>query len=247
MLNVPRIVRCGKCQQLGHNKITCTNDEVPKPLSQKGRLEYLGKIGETNLSFTNSFQFAIPRRDGAPPILESGDQDGAPPISKSGDQDDDPDVTPMKRTKMMARRGGKIKVSRSRNKTAKKTPNGKQPISQAKEDVSLSCDEAFDDIFTHTPNVATMKEVYGEVEERDVQKKDVQEIEIKEREVEEREIEEREAGEGEVEEGEAEEGEVEEREDEEEEVEERERGWIKSGTLGSCFLQYPLVEKEDSL
>nr|KAJ0207099.1 hypothetical protein LSAT_V11C500295270 [Lactuca sativa] len=28
-LKVPRTVRCGKCQQIGHNKISCTNDEVP--------------------------------------------------------------------------------------------------------------------------------------------------------------------------------------------------------------------------
>ncbi|CAI9298152.1 unnamed protein product [Lactuca saligna] len=75
-----------------------------------------------------------------------------PPVSKSGDQDGGHAITPMKRTKMMARRGGKTKVFGSRNKTPKKTPNGKQHKSQAKDDVSLTCDEDFNDLFTHTPN-----------------------------------------------------------------------------------------------
>nr|KAJ0189114.1 hypothetical protein LSAT_V11C800449330 [Lactuca sativa] len=79
-------------------------------------------------------------------------RDGAPPVSESGDQDGGPAITPMKMTKMMARIGGKTKVSRSRNKTPMKTPNSKQPMCQQKEDMSLTCDEAFDDLFTHTPN-----------------------------------------------------------------------------------------------
>nr|KAJ0219601.1 hypothetical protein LSAT_V11C300127530 [Lactuca sativa] len=62
------------------------------------------------------------------------------------------DMSPMKRTEMMARRGGKAKVSGSRNKTPKKTPNGKKHKSEAKENVSITCDEYFDDLFTNTPN-----------------------------------------------------------------------------------------------
>ncbi|CAI9265091.1 unnamed protein product [Lactuca saligna] len=53
---------------------------------------------------------------------------------------------------MMARRGGKTKVSGSRNKTPKKSPNGKKHKSNAKEDVSLTCDEDFVHLFTHAPN-----------------------------------------------------------------------------------------------
>lgn len=53
---------------------------------------------------------------------------------------------------MMARRGGKTKVSGSRNKTPKKTPNGKKHKSEANEYVSLTGDEYFDDLFTHTLN-----------------------------------------------------------------------------------------------
>ncbi|CAH1426584.1 unnamed protein product [Lactuca virosa] len=113
------------------------------PLSQKGRLEDLGKMGEASLYLTNSPQVGldIPRRDVPPP-----------PVSESGDQDGGPNVSPMKKTKIMARRGRKTKVSGSRNKTPKKTPNGKQHKSQAKEDTSLTCDEDFDDLFIHTPN-----------------------------------------------------------------------------------------------
>ncbi|CAI9298785.1 unnamed protein product [Lactuca saligna] len=37
-LKVTRTVRCGKCQQLGHNKISCTNDEVPKPPVPKRKI-----------------------------------------------------------------------------------------------------------------------------------------------------------------------------------------------------------------
>nr|KAJ0189947.1 hypothetical protein LSAT_V11C800447180 [Lactuca sativa] len=106
---------------------------------------------------------AIQRSDVAPPtVLECGDQVGGPdiprsdvtppPVSKYGNQVGGPNVSPLKRTKMMARIGGKTKVSGSRNKTPKKTPNGKKHKSNAKEDVSLTCDEDFVDLFTHAPN-----------------------------------------------------------------------------------------------
>ncbi|CAI9285812.1 unnamed protein product [Lactuca saligna] len=80
-------------------------------------------------------------------------RDAAPPlVSESSDQDGGPIVSPMKRTNMMVRKGGKTKVFGSRNKTPKKTHNGKKYKIQVKEDFSLTCDEDFDDIFTHTPN-----------------------------------------------------------------------------------------------
>ncbi|CAI9287031.1 unnamed protein product [Lactuca saligna] len=112
-------------------------------MSQKGRLEDLGNMGEANLSLTSSLKLGLLYQEGMlllPLVLEYGNQVGGP------------DVSPMKRTKMIARRGGKTKVSGSRNKTPKKIPNGKKHKSQANEDVSLTCDEDFDDLFTHTPN-----------------------------------------------------------------------------------------------
>ncbi|CAH1440416.1 unnamed protein product [Lactuca virosa] len=133
------------------------------PLSQKGSLEDLGKMGGTIFDQFSLVRPAIPRRDGAPLVSGSGGQDGAPPVSESGDQDSGLVVNRMKRTKIMARRGRKNKVSGPMQKTPKKahrvfddffthTRNGKQPMSQVKEDMSLSCDEAFDDAFAHTPN-----------------------------------------------------------------------------------------------
>ncbi|CAI9289442.1 unnamed protein product [Lactuca saligna] len=67
-----------------------------------------------NLWMLSGIRFGpfIPRRDDAPPL-----------VSESGDQVGGPAVSPMKRTKMMARRGGKTKVFGSMNKTPKKTPN----------------------------------------------------------------------------------------------------------------------------
>nr|KAJ0224819.1 hypothetical protein LSAT_V11C100007810 [Lactuca sativa] len=221
-LKVPRTIRCGKCQQLGHNKISCTNDKVPKPLSQKGILEDLGKMGEANRSLTNSLQLGLLYQEGMVLLL-------------------------------FWNLVIKMVLLQFLNLVIKmvKTPNGKQRMIQENEDVSLTCDEAFDDLFTHTPNgkqhmsqekddvqeqengnevkvnerltlkellqsgythadaLVALKEVYGEVQEIDVDERDVQEREIKERQVGEREIEERKVEEREVKEGEAEEGEVE--------------------------------------
>ncbi|CAI9272446.1 unnamed protein product [Lactuca saligna] len=143
---------------------------------------------------------------------------------------------------MMARRGGKTKVSGSRNKTLNKTPNDKKHKSKAKEDVSLTCDEDFVDLFTHAPNGKQgMSQAKEDVQE---QEHDDNEVNVSERltlqellmsgythvdavvamkefygEVEEQQIEEKEAEEGieEVEENEVEEEEVEEREREVEE------------------------------
>ncbi|CAH1412270.1 unnamed protein product [Lactuca virosa] len=198
------------------------------------------------------FDPAIPRSDVAPPpVSECGDQVGGPdiprsdvtppPVSESGNQVGGPNVSPLKRTKMMTRRGGKTKVSGSRNKTPKKTPNGNKHKSKAKEDVSLTCDEDFVDLFTHAP---TGKQGMSQAKE-DVQEQehDDNEVKVSERltlqellmsgythadavygEVEEQQIEEKEAEEGveEVEEKEAEEEEVEEREVEEQLIEEGE-------------------------
>ncbi|CAH1442066.1 unnamed protein product [Lactuca virosa] len=203
--------------------------KVPKPPVPKGKIGRPRKDGGGQPIFDQfpPVRPAIPRRDAAPPqVSESGDQDGGPaiprrdaappPISESGNQVGGPAVSPM------VMRGRKTKVSRSRNKTPKKTPNGKKHKSKAKEDVSLTCDEDFNDLFTHTPNVATMKEVYGEVEEKEIEEREVEEEEVEEREVEEQEIEGGEVEEEEVEEREVEEQEIEEREVEAEEVEERE-------------------------
>ncbi|CAH1412475.1 unnamed protein product [Lactuca virosa] len=130
---------------------------------------------------------AIPRSVAAPPpVSECGDQVGGPdiprsdvtppPVSESGNQVGGANVSPLKLTKMMARRGGKTKVSGSRNKTPKKTPNGKKHKSKAKEDVSLTCDEDFVDLFTHAP---TGKQGMSQ-EKEDVQEQehDDNEIEI---------------------------------------------------------------------
>ncbi|CAI9267434.1 unnamed protein product [Lactuca saligna] len=212
-LKVPRTMRCGKCQQLGHNKISCTNNEVNKLPAPKRKIGRSRKDGGDRPIF-DQFPLvgpAIPRRDVAPPS-----------VSDSGNQVGGPAVSPMKRTKMMARRGRKTKVSRSRNKTPKKTPNGKKHKSQAKKDVSLTCDEDFDDLFTHSPNgkqpmseakkdvqelenenevkmnerltlkesllsgythddaVVSMKEVCGEVEEKEIEEREVEEEEVEE-------------------------------------------------------------------
>ncbi|CAH1412743.1 unnamed protein product [Lactuca virosa] len=259
-LEDPKTVRCGKCQQLGHNKISWTNDEVPKPPVPKRRIGRPRKDGGGQPIFDQflSVDPAIPRSDAAPPlILECGDQVGGPdiprsdvtppPVSESGNQVGGPNVSPMKRTKMMARRGGKTKVSGSRNKTPKKTPNGKKHKSKAKEDVSLTCDEDFVDLFTHAP---TGKQGMSQAKE-DVQEQehDDNEVKVSERltlqellmsgythadavdamkevygKVEEQQIEEKEAEEGveEVKEKEAEEEEVEEREVKEQLIEEGE-------------------------
>ncbi|CAI9284695.1 unnamed protein product [Lactuca saligna] len=136
------------------------------------------------------FEPAIPRSDAAPPtVSECGDQVSGPdvprsdvtppPVLESGNQVGGPNITPMKRTKMMARRGGKTKVSRSRNKTPKKTPNGKKHKSNAKEDVSLRCDEDFVDIFTHAPNGKQgMSQATKDVQE---QEHDDNEVKVSER------------------------------------------------------------------
>nr|KAJ0223085.1 hypothetical protein LSAT_V11C200064690 [Lactuca sativa] len=163
-LKVTRTLRCGKCQQLGHNKILCTNDEVPKPPIPKRKIGRPRKDGGGQPIFDQfpPVETTIPRSDVAPPtVSECGDQvsgtdvsrsDVTPPlVSKSGNQVGGPNISPLKRTKMMARRGRKTKVSGSRNKTPKKTPNGKKHKSNAKEDVSLTCDEDFVDLFTHAP------------------------------------------------------------------------------------------------
>ncbi|CAI9303466.1 unnamed protein product [Lactuca saligna] len=221
-----------------------TNDEVPKPRVPKRKIGRPRKDGGGQPIFDQfpPVEPAIPRSDAAPPIVsEYGDQVSGtdvprsdvtpPPVSKSGNQVSGPNISHLKRTKMMARRGGKTKVSGSRNKTPKKTPNGKKHKSNAKEDVSLTCDEDFVDLFTHAPNgkqgmsqeiedvqeqehddnevkvserltlqellmsgythveaVATMKEVYGEVEEQQIEEKEAEEG-VEDREVEEEEVE----------------------------------------------------------
>ncbi|CAI9267389.1 unnamed protein product [Lactuca saligna] len=158
-------MRCGKYQQLGHNKISCTNEEVPKPPIPKRKIGRPRKDGGGQPIFDQFplFKPDILRSDVAPPtVSECGDQVGGPdiprsdvippPVSESGNQLGGPNVSPLKRTKMIARRGGKTKLSGSRNKTPKKTPNGKKHKSNAKEDVSLTCDEDFVDLCTHAPN-----------------------------------------------------------------------------------------------
>ncbi|CAH1429240.1 unnamed protein product [Lactuca virosa] len=265
-LKVTRTVRCGKCQQLGHNKISCTNNEVPKPPVPKRKIGRPRKDGGGQPIFDQfpPVESAIPRSDVAPPLVsECGDQVGGPDIprsdvtpplvSESGNQVGGPNVSPLKRTKMMARRGGKTKVSGSRNKTPKKTPNGKKHKSEAKDDVSLTCDEDFVDLFTHAP---TGKQGMSQAKE-DIQEQehDDNEVNVSERltlqellmsrythteavaamkevygKVEEQQIEEKEAEEGveEVEEKEDAE-EVEEREVEEQLIEEGEVKWYDSG------------------
>ncbi|CAH1432181.1 unnamed protein product [Lactuca virosa] len=154
-LKVPRTVRCGNFQELGHNKISCKNGEVPKPHVPKRKIRKPRKDmgGKPIFDQLPLVMPATPLRhgdagvhDGAPLVSKFGVQDGAPHVSQSGGLVD----TPRKRTNMVPRRGGKAKISRPRNKTLKKA-HGKQPLSQGNEDVSLRYDEAFDDLFTHTP------------------------------------------------------------------------------------------------
>ncbi|CAH1427977.1 unnamed protein product [Lactuca virosa] len=265
-LKVPRTVRCGKYQQLGDNKIACTNDEVPKPPVPKRKIGRPRKDGGGQPIFDQfpPVGLAIPRRDVAPPpVSESSDRDGEPaiprrdvappPVLESGDQVGRPTVIPITRTKMMARRRGKAKVFGSRNKTPNKTPNGKKHKSQAKEDVSLTCDEDFDDLFTHGKQPMSQAKEDVQEQENDNEVKvserltlkelllsgythadavaamkeiygEVEEIDVDERDVQEKEIEEREVEEEEVEEREVEEEEVEDRVVEEEEVEDRDVG-----------------------
>lgn len=118
--------------------------EVLNPPLPKRKIERPRKDGggQHILDQFPSLRPAIPGRDGAPPISEYGGQDGAPPGSQSGGLV----VTPIKRTKMMTRGGAKAKLSAPRNQTPKKA-YGNQPIIQGGEDVSLRCDEAFDDLF----------------------------------------------------------------------------------------------------
>ncbi|CAI9303471.1 unnamed protein product [Lactuca saligna] len=164
-LKVTRTVRCGKFQQLGHNKISCTNDEVPKPPIPKRKIGRPRKDGGGQPIFDQfpPVEPVVPRSDVDPPtVSECGDQVSGidvprsdvtpPPVSKYVNQVGGPNISPLKRTKMMARRRGETKVSGSRNKTPKKTPNGKKHKSNAKEDVSLTYDEDFVDLFTHAPN-----------------------------------------------------------------------------------------------
>nr|KAJ0206576.1 hypothetical protein LSAT_V11C500296140 [Lactuca sativa] len=184
------------------------NDEVPKPPVPKRKIGRPKKDGGGQPIF---YQFplvgsTIPRRDVAPPVLESSNQDGASLVSESGDQDGD-----------LAEEVS-LTCDEAFDDLFIHTPNGKQPMSQVKEDVQekendnevkvneiVTLKELLQYGYAHADAVAAMKEVYGEVEEIDVD--------------------ERESKEGEVEEGEAEEGEVEEGEVEEEELEEK--WWIK--------------------
>nr|KAJ0194361.1 hypothetical protein LSAT_V11C800425480 [Lactuca sativa] len=70
-LKVTRIVRCGKCQQLGHNKISCKNDEVTKPPVPKRKIGRPRKDGGGQPIFDQfpPVEPAIPRSDVAPPTV----------------------------------------------------------------------------------------------------------------------------------------------------------------------------------
>nr|KAJ0204651.1 hypothetical protein LSAT_V11C500279440 [Lactuca sativa] len=95
ILLVPRTVRCGNCQELGDNKVSCTNGEVLSLLSQKRGFEDLGKDRKQKPIFDQfpPLRPAISRRDGAPPVFESGGQDYAPHVSRSGGQDGAPPIS----------------------------------------------------------------------------------------------------------------------------------------------------------
>nr|KAJ0196374.1 hypothetical protein LSAT_V11C700363940 [Lactuca sativa] len=74
--DVTRTVRCGKCQQLGHNNISCTNAEVPKPPIPKRKIGRPRKDGGGQPIFDPfpPVEPAIPRSDAALPIVsECGD------------------------------------------------------------------------------------------------------------------------------------------------------------------------------
>ncbi|CAI9298382.1 unnamed protein product [Lactuca saligna] len=81
-----------------------------------------------------------------------------PQFSESGDQDGGP--------------------SRSSYKTPKKTPNGRQHKIQAKEDLSLTYDEDFDDLFTYTPND---KQPMSQEKEDVQEKENANEVKVNER------------------------------------------------------------------
>nr|KAJ0184526.1 hypothetical protein LSAT_V11C900497540 [Lactuca sativa] len=89
-LKVTRTVRYGKCQQIGHNKISCTNDEVPKPPVPKRKIGIPRKDGGGQTVFDQfpPVEPAIPRSDAAPPtVSKCGDQVSGPDVPRS-------DVTP---------------------------------------------------------------------------------------------------------------------------------------------------------
>ncbi|CAI9278906.1 unnamed protein product [Lactuca saligna] len=159
----------------------------------EGKLEdHYAKVWDYTVAIrlSNPVEPAILRRDATPPtVSECGDQVGGPdiprsdvtppPVSESGNQVGGRNVSPLKRTKMMARRGGRTKVSGSRNKTPKKTPNGKKHKSNANEDVSLTCDEDFVDLFTHAPN--GKQGMSQETEDVQEQEHDDNEVKVSER------------------------------------------------------------------
>ncbi|CAI9300789.1 unnamed protein product [Lactuca saligna] len=85
------------------------------------------------------------------------------------------------------------------------TPNGKQPMIQAKEDVHeqekgsvmkvkerVTSKDLIHYGYTHANTMVDSKECYGEIEETEFKERDVQEREVEERAVEEGEVEERE-------------------------------------------------------
>ncbi|CAI9286484.1 unnamed protein product [Lactuca saligna] len=123
-------VSLGKCQRARATTMGMT----------KGKLEdHYAKVSDyaAAIRLSNLAEPTIPRSDDAPPtVSECGDQVGGRNVPRS-------DVTPPPVSEY---------VSGSRNKTPKKTPNGKKHKSNAKEDVSLTCDEDFVDLFTYTPN-----------------------------------------------------------------------------------------------
>ncbi|CAI9266815.1 unnamed protein product [Lactuca saligna] len=108
-------------------------------------------------------------------------------VSESGDQDGGPAVSTIKRTKIMERRGGKLKCLDQGTKHQRK--HLMQPMIQEKEDVQendnevkvnemVTLKELLLSGYTHADAVATMKEVYGEFEETDVDEKDVQKRDV---------------------------------------------------------------------
>nr|KAJ0186650.1 hypothetical protein LSAT_V11C900500190 [Lactuca sativa] len=97
-----------KCQQLRHNKISCTNDEVPKPPVPKRKIGRPRKDGggQPIIDQFPLVEPAIPRSDAAPPtVSQCGDQVGGPdvprsdvtppPVSESGNQVGGPNVSPL--------------------------------------------------------------------------------------------------------------------------------------------------------
>ncbi|CAH1423663.1 unnamed protein product [Lactuca virosa] len=129
---VSRTVRCGKCRELGHNKLSCKNGEGPSdpvPKRKNGRPKGDGggnlavniaktprkvdkgkkKVVEGTSKEANEGQNKVV--DHTSKEASEGKMKATEGTSKEASKmiDVDQSISPLKRMKMMARRGGKIK------------------------------------------------------------------------------------------------------------------------------------------